>query len=138
MNKNYFTLFRAYKPLILPLFQPQTLEELETWEGWCWTQTEPWITHLTAVRIISDRPGGCSVLDPSMQDGRAWSRSQNSDQNQEQESFVKHVKGQETRGGADQNVFQKAEQECMEEGAIWAPPQKGVFSTRKLTHLQWH
>lgn len=134
----FHSVFILQAPDLASVPATNTWKKLEIWESWCWAQTEPWITHLAAVRIISDRRGECSVLDPSMQDGYAWSSSQNSDQNQEQESFVKHVKGREAGGGADQNVFQNADQKCMEEVAIWAPPQKGVFSTWKFTHLQWH
>ena len=56
-----------------------------------WVQMEAQITHLELSRLRG-RPGGCSALEPSRQDGQAWSGRQDLDHKQGQQSGVKHLR----------------------------------------------
>lgn len=83
MSKNSLTLSSVHK--LVPCLSSSHTHLENYWEpgfqgGWGentheQAQTEPWVTHPTAVSTVSNRPTGHSILDHSRQDGRIQIRS---------------------------------------------------------------
>lgn len=83
---------------------------------------------------MSSRPGGCSALEPSRQDGQAWSGRQGSDHKQGQQSVSNTAVLGGLRGSRPKHL-PECRTECRGEVRRGSIVEAGLFCTRRLTQL---